>query len=268
LELTIIVTSRTKYRGHTVIYRRRQLTRFWSAFVGFGPFSGLAKKELKQIAEAAELIEIRRTDVVYASVDVARDVFIVLSGIIKHVGRGASPLLIGMASAGQIIGLQSLFESGSHHFTAVALTPCKLARINADRFIGIMFSNEVRHIRRTLSITIGSWLETVQLHPVLSAGSVKQRLRLALLELAKDFGTPDRRGVILNVPLTQLMLADMIGAARQTVSRMIMDLEREGILFRDRRRFTVVIEALCRSVDNKQTAQGVASLPTFGGASG
>src|SRR5215472_9118773 len=225
-------------------------------------FSGLARKELEQIAEAAELIEIRRTDVVYASVDVACDVFIVLSGMIKQVGCGASPLLVGIAGAGQIIGLQSLFESGSYRFTAVALTSCKLARISADRFIDIMFSNEVRHVRRTLSITIRPWLQTVERHPVLMAGSVNERLRVALLKLAKDFGTRDHRGVILNVPLTHVMLADMIGAARPTVSRMVTDLQRKGILLRDGRRFTVVIEALCQSDDEYKLAQRITSLAT------
>jgi CRP/FNR family transcriptional regulator, cyclic AMP receptor protein len=205
-------------------------------------FSGLARKELEEIAEAAELIEKKRADIVYASVDVARDLFIVLSGMIKLVGCGASPLLVGIADAGQIIGLQSLFESRSHRYSAVALTSCKLARINADQFIDIMFSSEVRDVRRTLSITIGRWLRTVEQHPVLMAGSVKERLRVALLALAKDFGTRDQRGVIINVPLTHVMLADMIGAARPTVSRMVMELERNGIVFRDCRRFTVVIE--------------------------
>ncbi|MBV8362773.1 MAG: cyclic nucleotide-binding domain-containing protein [Deltaproteobacteria bacterium] len=79
-------------------------------------FSGLPRKELQQIAEAAELVEIKRTDVVYASVDTARDVFIVLSGTIKQVGCGSSPLLVGIAGAGQIIGLQSLFDSGLERF--------------------------------------------------------------------------------------------------------------------------------------------------------
>jgi CRP/FNR family transcriptional regulator, cyclic AMP receptor protein len=231
------------------------------------PFSGLDKKELEQIAEAAELIEIKRTEVVYASVDVARDVFIVLSGMIKQIGCGVSPLLVGIVGAGQIIGLQSLIESGPHRFTAVALTSCKLARINADRFIDIMFTNRVRPVRRTLSITIGPWLQTVERHPFLRTGSIKERLRVALLELAKDFGTRDERGVILNVPITHVMLADMIGAARQTVSRRIMDLKRQGILFRDRRRFTVVIEALCQAGDENMLVKGTSSLPTSGTAS-
>jgi CRP/FNR family transcriptional regulator, cyclic AMP receptor protein len=229
-------------------------------------FSGLTRKELEQIAEAAELIQRRRTDIIYASVDVARDVFIVLSGMIKQVGCGSSPLLIGIAGAGQIIGLQSLFESESHRFTAVALTPCKLARINAERFIDLMFANEVRHVRRALSITIGPWLQTVEQHPVLMAGSVKERLYVALLKLAKDFGTRDHRGVILDVPLTHVMLAGMIGAARQTVSTMVRDLERKGILLRDGRRFTVVIEALCQFGDEDKLAQGITSRPTSGTA--
>jgi CRP/FNR family transcriptional regulator, cyclic AMP receptor protein len=230
-------------------------------------FSGLAKSELEQIAEAAELVEIERSGVVYAAVDAACDVFIVLSGLIKQIGSDACPVLVGIAGAGQMIGLESLFDSGSHRFTAIALTSCKLARINADRFIEIMFANEVRHVRRTLSITIGAWLQTVERHPFLMAGSVKERLRAALLELAEDFGTHDQRGVILNVPLTHQMLADMIGVARQTVSRMVMDLERKGILFRDGRRFTVVIEALCQTGNDEKTAERITSTPSSGMAS-
>jgi hypothetical protein len=56
----------------------------------FSCFSVVAKKELEQIAEAAELIERNRTEVVDASFEAARYVFIVLSGIIKQVGCGVS----------------------------------------------------------------------------------------------------------------------------------------------------------------------------------
>jgi Crp-like helix-turn-helix domain len=127
-----------------------------------------------------------------------------------------------------------------------------------------MFTNEDCDVRGSLSITLGPWLQTLERHPALMAGPVKQRLYGALLDLAKQFGTPDQGGVILNLPLTQAMLADMIGAARQTVSSMTKDLERQDILFRDRRRLTVVTEALCEFRDGQKIAQGVPSAPTAG----
>jgi CRP/FNR family transcriptional regulator len=223
-------------------------------------FSHLTKEVLQQIAEAGEFIEVKRKAAVYALGDDARNVFIVLSGAIKQGSSGARPVLIGIAGAGDIIGLQSLFEGGRHRFTAVALTSCKLARINADRFIDLMFTNQVDHLRRTLSMTIGPWLQTLERHPVLTAASVKVRLSVALLGLIRKFGTRDQRGVILNLPLTHALLADMIGATRPTVSKMVMDLERKGILVRDCRRFAVDVQALCQSADQdaqrtRETAQ-------------
>jgi hypothetical protein len=54
---------------------------------------GLSNPELEQIAADAELIEIRRANLVYASGDAAGHVFIVLSGIVKQVGNAADPVL-------------------------------------------------------------------------------------------------------------------------------------------------------------------------------
>src|SRR5205807_7917981 len=105
------------------------------------------------------------------------------------------------------------------------------------------------------SVTIGPWLQTLERHPVLMVASVKLRLGFALVGLARKFGTRDQRGVILNLPLTHALLADMIGATRPTVSKMVMDLEHKGIVVRDCRRFAVDVQALCRSADQEAIAQ-------------
>jgi len=131
----------------------------------------------------------------------------------------------------------------------------------------IMFASDIRNMRRNLSLTVGPWLQTFERHPILVAGSARERLRVALLQLAKDFGTPDQRGVILNLPVTHTMLAEMIGAARQTVSRMVTDMARKGVLFRDRRRLIVVVQALCKFGNAEERTSGRTLLGRAGGAS-
>ena len=218
-------------------------------------FSCLTKKELQQITAAAEFVEVERKGVIYGVGDDACHVFVVLSGMIKQISSGSRPLLVGIAGAGEIIGLQSLFEGGRHRFTAAGLTSSKVARINADHFMEVMSTNKGDDVRRILSITIGPWLQTLEQHPVLTITSIRARLDFAFLELARKFGTRDQRGIILNLPLTHALLADMIGARRPTVSEMVMDLERKGIVVRDCRRFVVDVEALRQSLDAHNTAQ-------------
>jgi CRP-like cAMP-binding protein len=67
------------------------------------------------------------------------------------------------------------------------------------------------------------------------------RVRQRLLQLARDFGRVDSRrgGVRIDLPLTHDLLAEMTGSARETASRSVEELERDGFVTR-RGRFYVV----------------------------
>jgi CRP-like cAMP-binding protein len=69
------------------------------------------------------------------------------------------------------------------------------------------------------------------------------RVRVKLLQLAQDHGRVSRDGIRLDFPLTHEILAEMVGAARETVTRALDELEREGFLIRDGRIFCLLVEA-------------------------
>ena len=48
--------------------------------------------------------------------------------------------------------------------------------------------------------------------------------------LAHDFGQPDPRGVLIDLPLTQADLAELVVGSRAKVSRCVADLRRAGKL--------------------------------------
>lgn len=58
------------------------------------------------------------------------------------------------------------------------------------------------------------------------------RLRAKLLQLAEDDGRVCRDGVLLQLPITHELLAEMIGSARETVTRAVDALEQNGFLRR------------------------------------
>jgi CRP/FNR family transcriptional regulator, cyclic AMP receptor protein len=64
------------------------------------------------------------------------------------------------------------------------------------------------------------------------------RLREKLLQLAEDHGRVGRDGV-LQLPITHELLAEMIGSARETVTRAMDALEQNGFLRRQDRGYVL-----------------------------
>jgi CRP/FNR family transcriptional regulator, cyclic AMP receptor protein len=58
------------------------------------------------------------------------------------------------------------------------------------------------------------------------------RVRRKLLQLARDYGRVARDGVRIDFPLSHSVLADMVGSSRETVTRSLDELQREGFVAR------------------------------------
>ena len=69
-----------------------------------------------------------------------------------------------------------------------------------------------------------------------------ERVQRKLLQLAREHGRVGTDGVRLDFPLTHELLAEMIGSARETVSRAIDRLERSGFLVRDGRSYWLLVQ--------------------------
>jgi CRP/FNR family cyclic AMP-dependent transcriptional regulator len=68
---------------------------------------------------------------------------------------------------------------------------------------------------------------------------VGDRLLAVFQDLATRFGRDQLNGVLVPLPLTQDLLASMVGATRETVNRAIADLVREGRVRREGLRYVV-----------------------------
>jgi CRP/FNR family transcriptional regulator, cyclic AMP receptor protein len=76
------------------------------------------------------------------------------------------------------------------------------------------------------------------------------RVRLKLLQLAEEFGRVSPEGIRLEVPLTHDLLAEMVGSARETVTRCLDELQRSGFVVRDGHSYRLLISP------NELDAQG------------
>jgi hypothetical protein len=68
------------------------------------------------------------------------------------------------------------------------------------------------------------------------------RVRLKLIELALDHGRVAKDGIRLDFPLTHDLLGEMTGSARETVTRALDELQREGFIARHGRTYSLLVE--------------------------
>lgn len=89
-----------------------------------------------------------------------------------------------------------------------------------------------------LAATMGQLQETTATFAIVRH---VERVRHKLLQLARDFGRVDSGpGVRIDLAITHELLAEMVGSARETVSRAVEDLERAGFVVRNGRSYRVL----------------------------
>jgi hypothetical protein len=67
------------------------------------------------------------------------------------------------------------------------------------------------------------------------------RVREKLIQLARDHGRVGREGIRLDFPLTHDLLGEMTGSARETVTRALDELQREGFVVRHGRTYSLLV---------------------------
>jgi CRP/FNR family cyclic AMP-dependent transcriptional regulator len=66
---------------------------------------------------------------------------------------------------------------------------------------------------------------------------VQDRVRQTVADLAQSHGRPVPGGIRIDLPVTQELIASMVGATRESVNRALRDLSRDGVVVRSRGRY-------------------------------
>ena len=69
-----------------------------------------------------------------------------------------------------------------------------------------------------------------------------ERVRGKLLQLARSHGKVSDDGVVLSLPLTHELLADMVGSARETVTWALRELDEQGFVSREGRLYRLHVQ--------------------------
>ncbi len=146
--------------------------------------------------------------------------------ILSPAGRG---IIVGMATAGDILGVRAVLSGQPHDLTAVTLERSQLGFINKNDFLAFLHRNSDLSLRLAQKLSHDLYAAYRGIRSVVLKRSW-ERLTELLLGFCRTCGQSTPDGIELSINLSQEELAKMIGVSRRTLTRALNQLKRQRII--------------------------------------
>ena len=190
-------------------------------------FSGLDAVVCREIVSQGRLQSVSRGAVVVTEGDVPRGLYLVLSGRLKvflndDEGR---EVVLAIEESGSAFGEISLLDEEPRSASVAAIEPCELVIIGKEALLDFLQRNPELSLAmiRSLAALVRRLSGNIR---TLALKNIYSRLVHLLESRAQHEG--DHR--VIHERLTHQLMADMIGASREMVSRIMSDLIKGGYI--------------------------------------
>ncbi len=184
-------------------------------------FCELPRADLEALCSTPRLQRYQPREPVIVDDDAVR---VLVSGAIKlaRVGFSGRKLIVALLAAGDVFGRITGDDDG---YVVEALEETEVLAVSHEAFQSLLERREFAY--RIVQHLEERQRELVRRVESLAFKDVRTRLIEALLALAHEHGEPCQHGMAVDVRINQQDLADLIGASRQMVNRLLGELSRK-----------------------------------------
>lgn len=194
-------------------------------------FADLEEQDIKSLTSMLTRRRYPKDSVIFFEHDPGDSLYLIVSGRVRVtiLADDGREIVLAVLGEGDFFGEMSLLDNEPRSATAIAMEDTEVLIIHQKEFFSIVEKRPPILIK--LLSVISSRLRKAN-HQIgsLALLDVYGRVARVLLDLAQEQGTRLRDGRISFRRPTHQEIANMIGATRETVSRMISDLHRQGYI--------------------------------------
>jgi len=194
-------------------------------------FNGLDKVELRRLAGIAREVTLAPGAILFEQGEESDGLYIVIAGIVRIYltaddGREAT---ISLLEDGEMIGEIALLDGLPRSAGAAALTETRLLFIPHAPFIELLDGSP--RLSRQIMLMLCERLRAAnkQVDQAIFH-DLRYRLLVLLRQIAVIHGRIEKDVAVVDLDVTQGMLAQMLGASREAVNKQLRALAREGSL--------------------------------------
>ena len=211
---------------------RVTLTRVKHDVVKAAPlFAVLDDDTSSTLVQSMTHIRLERGDIVFHEGDPGDRIYIIGEGKVKLGRRNADGRqnLIAILGPGEMFGELSLFDPAPRTATATAVAETQLLGL-ANEDLNALLDERPAVAMVLLEALAKRLRRTNENLADLAFTDVPGRVAKALLDLSHRFGRPVEDGILVAHDLTQEELAQLVGASRETVNKVLSDFATRGWL--------------------------------------
>jgi len=206
-------------------------------------FEGLDDEQLDAIALVTITRRFDKHQVIILAEEEGDALFIISSGQVKVsiVSEDGREVILSLLGTGSVFGELSLLDGKPRSANVVTTENTDLYMLRRSDFLQLVY--KVPQIAVGLLAELAARLrKTDRKIGGLALLDVTSRISETLLQLADEHGTETDDGVLLKSRPTHQQIANMSGTTRETVSRVLKRLEKQGYISTEGRTITIVHE--------------------------
>ena len=204
-------------------------------------FKGLTLEKLTAVLNQAQYYNFPSQSFIFHQYDKAENIYVILKGQVSlsQTTLMGKQVIINMLGAGDDVAILSVFENAIYPLTAEAVTDCLLLGWTSQTMQQLMEQFPRIALNALKSVT-GRFVELQDRYRELATERVEQRIAHALLRLSQKHGQSAPGGVLLKLPNSRQMIAEMTGTTLYTVSRTCRHWEELGLIQSGREQVTIL----------------------------
>lgn len=192
-------------------------------------FASLNDEELEEIQAKVQVKRFHKNELILCEENTNQVMYVILRGKVKVVQttEDGKEVILAIHRTGDFFGEVSLIDSKTMPAIVMAKEDSLIAIISRDEFYSLLYSQDkvLDVLLRILCSRLRDSWERIQL---LSFTNASQRIKMLFAALAGEYGGKTKEGTLLDIKLTHQDIADMAGVSRETVTRAIDRLNKEG----------------------------------------
>lgn len=206
-------------------------------------FTHLTESQLDAFKDVIAFVQRKKREIIVMEGDECKGLYIIKSGRVKLIRASSTgkEQIIKILNPGDLLGFEVFYDGKTFATSAVAMEEAELCFIGKDNFFKIL--EKEPDIARKLIIAMGKELSGAY-ETIGSLGLLNAREKLAhlLYSLASEYGVKKDGGVKLNLTLSRLEIAELLGITQETSIRLLKTFKEEGIL--DIKRKEIIIKSM------------------------
>lgn len=208
-------------------------------------FSALSGEELHELIGKIDIRHFTKGNIILGEEDTSQYMYVILGGKVKvvRITTDGKEVLLALHRAGEFFGELSLIDNQTSPAMVLAAEKSVVAIISRKDFYSLISTQGkvLDTLLRSLCSRLRDSWARIQL---LSFNNASQRIRSLLVQLANEYGRKTQDGTLLDIRLTHQDIADMTGVARETATRVIDKLHRDGAIKVIRSKFILLDQDL------------------------